>query len=275
MSLILAANKESMAIDPINWETFTDQIQTWAQNWTQGLFTMSHFTDARFRERTHPQHSPRALSNQPLNVNLRSISSLHFYDAFASGTPAILHSIPFRASELLRKLNRHPRFLSVLGILPNQLRTLLKESGHENREVALLDISRTLFFAGFRVWSKRHHLNSYYWNHIAPDNRKVQTHLAKRKKHKVDNSASLSKCKNLFHFLARHSNLSSERNTKCPCRTVTYRAKVYKTHPITAFVYKFPRTEIPSSTNIKDFMTRADVIREQHDRGRKRKIQAL
>src|SRR6266700_1090391 len=106
MSLILAANKESMAIDPINWETFTDQIQTWAQNWTQGLFTMSHFTDARFRERTHPQHSPRALSNQPLNVNLRSISSLHFYDAFASGTPAILHAIPFRASELLRKLNR-------------------------------------------------------------------------------------------------------------------------------------------------------------------------
>ena len=167
-----------------------------------------------------------------------------------------MHSIPFRAAELLRKLNRHPRFLSVLGILPNQLRTLLKESGHENREVALLDISRTLFFAGFRVWSKRHHLNSYYWNHIAPDNRKVQTHLAKRKKHKVDNSASLSKCKNLFHFLARHSNLSSERNTKCPCRTVTYRAKVYKTHPITAFVYKFPRTEIPSSTNIKDFMTR-------------------
>jgi hypothetical protein len=188
MSLILAANKESMAIDPINWETFTDQIQTWAQNWTQGLFTMSHFTDARFRERTHPQHSPRALSNQPLNVNLRSISSLHFYDAFASGTPATLHSIPFRAAELLRKLNRHPRFLSVLGILPNQLRTLLKESGHENREVVLLDLSRTLFFAGFRVWTKRHHLNSCYWNHIAPDNRKVQTHL----KSTVVNSAPMN-----------------------------------------------------------------------------------
>ena len=74
-----------------------------------------------------------------------------------------MDSIPTRAAELIRNANRHPCFLGVLGILPNQLRTLLKESGHENREVALLDISRTLFFAGFRVWTKRQQLNSYCW----------------------------------------------------------------------------------------------------------------
>ena len=88
MSLILAANKESIAIDPINWELFIEKIQTWAQNWTQGLLIISHLTDTLFRERTQLQHSPRALSNQPLNVNLRSTSSFHFYDAFASEAPA-------------------------------------------------------------------------------------------------------------------------------------------------------------------------------------------
>ena len=78
-----------------------------------------------------------------------------FYDAFASEAPATLNSIPFRAAELIRNANRHPCFLGALGILPNQLRTLLKESGHVNREEALLDMSRTLFFAGFRVWTKK------------------------------------------------------------------------------------------------------------------------
>jgi hypothetical protein len=42
-----------------------------------------------------------------------------------------------------------------LGILPNQLRALLKESGCQNREEVLLDISRTLFFAGFRLFTKK------------------------------------------------------------------------------------------------------------------------
>ena len=63
-------------------------------------------------------------------------------------------------------MNKHPTFLGLLGILPNQLRTLLKESGHEHREEALLDISKTLFFAGFRVWCKRQQLAKRYWNAV-------------------------------------------------------------------------------------------------------------
>ena len=149
--------------------------------------------------------------------------------------------LPTRAAELIRNANRHPCFLGVLGILPNQLRTLLKESGHENREEALLDISRTLFFAGFRVWTKRQQLNSHYWNQIAPENKKIKIKAAKRrKKYRSDSSASYSKCMNPFHFLVRHSNLSPERASKCPCRTATYRATVYKTQPITVFLYKVP-----------------------------------
>jgi hypothetical protein len=99
---------------------------------------------------------------------------------------------------------QHPWFLGVLGILPNQLRTLLKESGHDCREEALLDISRTLFFSGYNIWKKRQILNSKFWKEIAPENRKHKS--SNRKKRKVDEVASQSKCKNPFHFLARHSN---------------------------------------------------------------------
>ena len=63
-------------------------------------------------------------------------------------------------------MNRHPTFLGVLGILPNQLRSLLKETGHENREEALLDLSHTLFLAGFRVWKKRQQLANNFWNEV-------------------------------------------------------------------------------------------------------------
>src|SRR5882724_12047472 len=78
-----------------------------------------------------------------------------------------------RAAELIAQMNRHPRFLSLLGILPNQLRSLLKETNHENREEAILDLSRTLFFAGFRIWNKRQKLASRFWKDIAPENRNV------------------------------------------------------------------------------------------------------
>ena len=117
-----------------------------------------------------------------------------------------MSSIPARPAELIRKVNQHSCFLGILGILPNQLRTLLKESGFEHREEALLDISRSLFFAGFRIWTKRQQLNSEYWK-IAPENRKNNKFKkSKRKKHEVHDAALQSKCKNPFHFLVRHRN---------------------------------------------------------------------
>src|SRR5690348_9592144 len=51
-------------------------------------------------------------------------------------------SLPPRAADLIRQMNRHPTFLGVLEILPNQFRTLLKETGHDLREEFLLDFGR-------------------------------------------------------------------------------------------------------------------------------------
>ncbi len=239
---------------------------------------LSSVTDALFRERTQFSHLPRSLSKQPLNLHLKSIFSLHFYDAFTPKTPLNLKSIPARPAELIRKANQHPCFLGVLGILPNHLRTLLKESGHDCREESLLDISRTLFFAGYSIWSKRQKLNSKFWKEIAPENRKPKT--SKRKKPKIDDVTSQSKGRNPFHFLVRHSNLSKQRPTKCPCRNNLHK-KVYKTQPITAFISRFPQTVLYDNSksdalvitpsNNKMYITRADEIRKQHDRGKKRK----
>ena len=96
------------------------------------------------------------LSKQSENTILKSCSIINFYDAYAPTEKSLnIGSIPPNVAKLINQMNRHPRFLSLLGILPNQLRTLLKESDYENREEILLDLSRTLFFAGFRIWASK------------------------------------------------------------------------------------------------------------------------
>src|SRR5271170_1588480 len=126
---------------------------------------------------------------------------------------------------------------------------------------------------------------------------KTKTLKQLRGKNVLDAATSQSKCTNPFHFLIRHSNLSLQRPTKCPCRNVSSRATVYKTQSMTEFIFKFPQVvvhetsssdpfQLPRSTtnnkvgtyqllrsftDNKDFSTRADAIRREHDRGKKRK----
>jgi hypothetical protein len=190
-------------------------------------------------------------------------------------------------------MNRHPTFLGVLGILPNQLRTLLKETGYENREEALLDLSRTLFFAGFRIWKKRNQLANLYWNEVG---QRLSTGTAKkrkkRKKKNTDQDNFESKCQNPFHYLPRHANLSKQRPTKCPCRNVVATNKIFTDQPITKFVFKYKKSRKNASesdrktslrrrkkkkSSLKNnlFITRTDAIRKEHDRGKKRPLKQL
>ena len=132
-------------------------------------------------------HAPRSLSKHIRNFTLHSVSMINFYDTFAPRErPLNVGSVPPRAASLITQMNRHPRFLSLLGILPNQLRTLLKETGYENREEALLDLSRTLFFAGFRIWNKRQQLASRFWKDIAPQNREIMDLKWKKKTERTE-----------------------------------------------------------------------------------------
>ncbi len=264
MSLILAANKESLQIDPINWERFVNRIHEWCD-----LISIPKLTDALFRERVTLPHPPRPLSKHPQSVTLNSTSLINFYDAFAPAERSQnVGSIPPRAGELITQMNRHPRFLSLLGILPNQLRTLLKESSHENREEAILDLSRTLFFAGFRIWDKRQKLASRFWKDIAPENRKIIHTNNKGRKKKQDNNAP-SKCRNPFHLIPRYRNLSNQRETKCPCSKAPKETKEMPNYQITRFFHVPVTIKSPSIPTF--IQSRTDKIRAQHDRGKKRK----
>ena len=79
MTIVLALNKESMAIDPIDWEAFCDQIHTLSENWPHGALIISSSTDALFRERTQLAHLPRTLSKQSLNLLLQNASEPQIY----------------------------------------------------------------------------------------------------------------------------------------------------------------------------------------------------
>ena len=180
-------------------------------------------------------------------------------------------------------MNRHPTFLGVLGILPNQLRSLLKEPGREDREEILLDLSRTLFFAGFRVWKKRQKLAKHYWNNVKQRQLKDKTKRKKPKKKHLEEKIVESKCQNPFHYLRRHENLSSQRPTKCPCRNAVI-TEVYRNQDITKFVSEIPfsalrtnvhRKENKSSLQENLYFTRTDIIRKEHDRGKKRPFKQL
>ena len=101
----------------------------------------------------------------------------------------------------------------------------------------------------------------------------------KRKEHEI------SQCVDPFHFIQKCDNLSKERPTKCSCS----RFKSPKTHTksknIKSFLTTIP-TLCPMSTNDMDFIlqkqklkhnrdnnfsTKESKIRDQHDRGKKRK----
>ena len=267
MSIILAANKESLQVDPINWEKFLGKCY---QCLNGEFITINHITDSLFRERITLQHSPRTLSKQSENTILKSCSIINFYDAYAPTEKSLnIGSIPPNAAKLITQMNRHPRFLSLLGILPNQLRTLLKESDYENREEILLDLSRTLFFAGFRIWDQRRKMTSRYWKDIAPENRNIILVKKKKKsKREKEDYIAVSQCTNPFHFLKRYRNLSNKRRTRCPCSLPHFEP----THMPNLSMPMFrPSLEIKQYSEFDFIPTRSDKIRAQHDRGKKRK----
>ena len=78
MSIVLAMNKESTLIDPIDWGTFKNRILKWSENWPPGLLSISEDTNAIFNERTHLLHPPRSLTKQPNNIPLKSPTIINF-----------------------------------------------------------------------------------------------------------------------------------------------------------------------------------------------------
>ena len=102
--------------------------------------------------------------------------------------------------DLLNKIVNFDSKLMILGILPNQLRTLAKLHEMDQVEDSLELLSEVLFWEGYEVWKKRKNLVSNFWRNIAPNDWKFDSKDQKEKKRKNGKRRMHPNCKNPFHF---------------------------------------------------------------------------
>jgi hypothetical protein len=267
--VLLAVNKESMLVDPIRWSVFTAKLRDWAEA-NRADCALDKNTDLKFRERRTPHHEARRL---PM-VNPEHPATFYpFFTPSALGNNIFNSSIPSDTMKLFRKLEHHPPLPLLLGVLPNQLRTLLKKYELKDREQALDDLSMSIFWCGYRLWKKRKRLISLFYTNSAPDDWKNGYKESKsRKKRK-----SLKNCPSPFHYLERFCNLSGQRRTICICSDVRVVEQRVDSMDIRHYL-GFSRTQHlvfdPSKQLVGKHisaLTQCDLIMQSHDRVKKRK----
>ena len=106
--------------------------------------TVPMITDNLFTERALPTSQGRSV------VSLSSSTGVfHFFDGRREKTNESLYlqqnGIPAQTARVIAKINQHKPELSALGILPNQIRTLLK--GSLDSSEFMEDVSKTLFWS--------------------------------------------------------------------------------------------------------------------------------
>jgi len=118
-----------------------------------------------------------------------------------------------------------------------------------------------------------------YWKEIAPDEWKPFS--GKRRKITPEQRD----CRNPFHFLKRKSMLSHQRRTPCPCCNVTQKSSIHVFQDIRLYFQNshLSSPSVPSLlfepeknvVNHHSYSTREDLIRGEHDRGKKHQEQGV
>ena len=182
------------------------------------------------------------------------------------------NDVSIEARKLLSKIERHPSLTALLGILPNQLRELLKKQKMKNREEALADLSQSMFWHGYMIWKKRKHLVSAFYKSTAPDEWKRGYKEKKSRKRK-----KLRTCKNPFHYLERWCDLSGQLKSRCACSDSKVVQKQTQSMDIRKF-FQYPKLNMIAFQPAKwivekniSALSRSDLIKQSHDRGKKRK----
>ena len=137
-------NKESCLVDPIDWNSFKKEISDWASTRAL-LLEFIEETNLRFCERTFPCHAPRSqshLNSSPPQNRGECVQEL------------ISMGISSRLVTLISRINKHQPLLSSLGILPNQLRIILRNVTPQFEE-AFEDISCLLAVHSYQIWKTR------------------------------------------------------------------------------------------------------------------------
>jgi len=226
-SIILTLNQESMLIDPIHWESFKTNFLLWGGKYCKNI-EISSVTDKLFNERIPLTHRPRARGS-----SAPSSGVYHFFDTRSTPVTETNHlascGIPVHQAKIIHKINSHNRCLSMIGILPNQIKFLCKNNEQGNQ--VFEELARELFWKGYAIWKKRKRLMSYFWKKIAPEEwkkssekkqKKQVNRATKTKKRKIN--AKDYQCQNPFHFLKKHRDLSHKLPTPCYCSHVSRKA---------------------------------------------------
>ena len=275
ISMVLVLNKASMIVDPISWDSLVSKISDWSnKSSTRVIFSMN--TDALFRERLHPRHRPRA----------RTLEMSHGSGIYSFFEPRsqlerswnkIHPKIPAQSMHLLQKINTFDPKLLILGILPNQLRSLAKIHSMKHMEESLLLLSEVLFWEGYELWKKRKKLVTNYWQNIAPQEWKVE----KKERKLKGKRRLLSTCKNPFHFCEKLTSLSTQRRSLCACSDKKRIPRSEILPDIRCFLTKYPQwaqgkisfygKDRKDISKIIGTPSQDDFIRQEHDRGKKKK----
>ena len=208
LCLVLALNKESLVLGPIVWSSACSRLKDWSAN-----LQIPELTDALFKERIPISGHCRASSLNPTTEEMKmdSLRIINFHRPLSYPVNREqLKSCQLTNSEIssLLNLNRHRFSVSTLGVLPNQLRKLLKPLMGECDSI-LENLSKVLFWGGYKIWRQRQRLMSLAWE-------RFRNFKHKKKRKKEQNTA----CKNPFHFLTKSADLSHQRMTRCPCSLV-------------------------------------------------------
>jgi len=148
-------------------------------------------------------------------------------DSRAETNHLFTQGIPLDLAMKLNKINNHNKDLCMLGILPNQLRSLLKLYNQSEYDTAFEDISRELFWQGYTIWKARKQRMKHFWKNIAPDWWKRHQKEVKDFK-KLNERKIAEECSSPFHFLRRIKNLSGLKPNRCTCSHVQYISSMHK-----------------------------------------------
>jgi hypothetical protein len=203
--------------DPIYWPTLKSDLLACSAGLHLSI-QIPQLTDRRFNERLQPSHKAR------MQTTAKEMKYNHIYQFFNPYSPVENEETHLKAAgidpqsaHIINTINRHNRSLSALGIIPSQLRTFARNS-IPDYDQALLELSKTLFWKGYAIWIRRKTLVADYWKNIAPDDwkHKRQKKLTEKKR-KKNNIKAIYKCRNPFHFLKKHNDLTHQRPTPCSC----------------------------------------------------------
>jgi hypothetical protein len=231
--------------DPIDWPTFKAELLAWSESADLSL-SIPRLTDCLFRERLQPNHRTRT-------QELPKETTCNVYKFFDPHAPIMNESthlkvsgIDAQSAHIINKINQQNRSLSALGIIPNQLRTLTKNSVNKY-EQALSELSQTLFWKGYAIWKRRKALVTDYWKRIARDDwkpysGKKQTSENKRRERSIK---AVYQCGNPFHFLEKLSELSGQRPTPCLCSRKRSTNIDFGSRNIQSFLHTHPRIDTP------------------------------